>query len=205
VNAVTSFLSAGTQEEVSPRRLKSYGAQATPSGEYSPCAARHDHRGDYDSIFNINVKGVLFTVQRSLPLLSDGASIILTASIAASKGFSSDSVLSATKAAIRFFAPTSTADLKDRRIRVNAVSPGPTETPGFNELSPLAPAMMSTIYSCLRNNPSSPKYEIYSRVWVTMLFRKDRFQWPPHLAVFLPRWKLLGEERTAGEQCLLIH
>ena len=88
----------------------------------------------YDSIFNINVKGVLFTVQKSLPLLSDGASVILTASIAASKGVSSDSVLSATKAAIRSFARTWTADLKDRGIRVNAVSPGPTETPGFNEV-----------------------------------------------------------------------
>ena len=88
----------------------------------------------YDSIFNINVKGVVFAVQKSLPLLSDGASVILTASIAAIKGFSSDSVLSATKAAIRSFARTWTADLKDRRIRVNAVSPGPTETPGFNEV-----------------------------------------------------------------------
>jgi NAD(P)-dependent dehydrogenase (short-subunit alcohol dehydrogenase family) len=88
----------------------------------------------YDSIFNINVKGVLFTVQKALPLLPDGASIILTASIAASKGMPSDSVLSATKAAIRSFARTWTADLRDRRIRVNAVSPGPTETPGFHEL-----------------------------------------------------------------------
>ena len=88
----------------------------------------------YDSIFNINVKGVVFAVQKSLPLLSDGASVILTASIAAIKGFSSDSVLSATKAAIRSFARTWTADLKDRGIRVNAVSPGPTETPGFNEV-----------------------------------------------------------------------
>ena len=88
----------------------------------------------YDSIFNINVKAVLFMVQKALPLLPDGASIILTASIAASKGMPSDSVLSATKAAIRSFARTWTADLRDRRIRVNAVSPGPTETPGFHEL-----------------------------------------------------------------------
>jgi NAD(P)-dependent dehydrogenase (short-subunit alcohol dehydrogenase family) len=88
----------------------------------------------YDSIFNINVKGVLFTVQRALPLLPDGASVILTASVVASKGMPSDSVLSATKAAIRSFARTWTADLRSRRIRVNAVSPGPTETPGLHEL-----------------------------------------------------------------------
>lgn len=88
----------------------------------------------YDSIFNINVKGVLFTVQKALPLLPDGASIILNASIVASKGLSSNSVYSATKAAIRSFARTWTSDLRDRRIRVNAVSPGSTETPGFNEL-----------------------------------------------------------------------
>ena len=88
----------------------------------------------YDTIFNINVKGVLFTVQKALPLLPDGASIILNASIVASKGLSSNSVYSATKAAIRSFARTWTTDLKDRRIRVNAVSPGSTDTPGFNEL-----------------------------------------------------------------------
>jgi NAD(P)-dependent dehydrogenase (short-subunit alcohol dehydrogenase family) len=78
----------------------------------------------YDAIFDINVKGLLFTVQKALPLLPDGASIILNASIVASKGFSSNSVYSATKAAIRSFARTWTTDLKDRRIRVNAVSPG---------------------------------------------------------------------------------
>jgi NAD(P)-dependent dehydrogenase (short-subunit alcohol dehydrogenase family) len=88
----------------------------------------------YDSIFNINVKGLLFTVQKALPLLSDGASVILNASIVASKGFSSNSVYSATKAAVRSFARTWTTDLKDRRIRVNAVSPGSTDTPGLSEL-----------------------------------------------------------------------
>ena len=88
----------------------------------------------YDSIFNINVKGVLFTVQKSLPLLPDGASIILNASIVASKGLSSNSVYSATKAAVRSFARTWTTDLKDRRIRVNAISPGPIDTPGLSEL-----------------------------------------------------------------------
>jgi NAD(P)-dependent dehydrogenase (short-subunit alcohol dehydrogenase family) len=88
----------------------------------------------YDSIFDINVKGLLFTVQKALPLLPDGASIILNASIVASKGFSANSVYSATKAAIRSFARTWTTDLKDRHIRVNAVSPGPIDTPGLNNL-----------------------------------------------------------------------
>jgi len=74
----------------------------------------------YDSIFSINVKGLLFTVQKALPLLPDGASIILNASIVASKGLSSNSVYSATKATVRSFARTWTTDLKDRRIRVNA-------------------------------------------------------------------------------------
>src|SRR5256886_6746268 len=88
----------------------------------------------YDSIFDINVKGVLFTVQKALPLLADGASIILNASIVASKGFAANSVYSASKAAIRSFARTWTMDLKDRRIRVNAMSPGPIDTPGLSDL-----------------------------------------------------------------------
>ncbi len=88
----------------------------------------------YDSIFGINVKGLLFTVQKALPLLPDGASIILNASIVASKGLSANSVYSATKAAVRSFARTWTTDLKDRRIRVNAVSPGPIDTPGLSDL-----------------------------------------------------------------------
>jgi len=88
----------------------------------------------YDSIFDINVKGVLFTVQKALPLLPDGASIILNASVVASKALGANSVYSATKAAVRSFARTWTMDLKDRRIRVNAVSPGPIDTPGLNDL-----------------------------------------------------------------------
>src|SRR5712692_2356959 len=88
----------------------------------------------FDSIFDTNVKGVLFTVQQALPLLPDGASIILNASIVASKGLSSSSIYSASKAAVRSFARTWTTDLKDRRIRVNAVSPGSTDTPGLSEL-----------------------------------------------------------------------
>jgi NAD(P)-dependent dehydrogenase (short-subunit alcohol dehydrogenase family) len=88
----------------------------------------------YDLTFDINVKGLLFTVQKALPLLPDGASIILNASIVASKGLSSNSVYSATKAAVRSFARTWTTDLKSRRIRVNAVSPGSTDTPGLSDL-----------------------------------------------------------------------
>jgi NAD(P)-dependent dehydrogenase (short-subunit alcohol dehydrogenase family) len=86
----------------------------------------------YDSIFNTNVRGLLFTVQKALPLLPDGASIILNASIVASKGLSANSIYSATKAAVRSFARTWTTNLKDRHIRVNAVSPG--SMPGLSDL-----------------------------------------------------------------------
>jgi NAD(P)-dependent dehydrogenase (short-subunit alcohol dehydrogenase family) len=88
----------------------------------------------YDSIFNVNVKGVLFTVQNALPLMPDGGSIILNASVVGSKGLSSNSVYSATKASIRSFARTWTMDLKHRAIRVNAISPGTIDTPGLNNL-----------------------------------------------------------------------
>src|SRR5882757_60206 len=88
----------------------------------------------YDSVFNANVKGLLFTVQKALPLMPDGASIILNASIVASKGLPDWSVYSATKAAVRSFARTWTIDLKARRIRVNAVSPGYTDTPPWHSI-----------------------------------------------------------------------
>jgi len=83
----------------------------------------------FDKIFNINVKGLLFTVQKALPVIRDGGSIILTASIGGSKGFEGCSVYGATKAAIRSFARSWTVDLKHRKIRVNAVSPGVISTP----------------------------------------------------------------------------
>ena len=88
----------------------------------------------FQSIFDINVKGVLFSVQKALPLLPDGASIVLNSSIVGSKGLSMNSVYSASKAALRSFARTWTTDLKGRRIRVNAISPGSIETPGLDEL-----------------------------------------------------------------------
>jgi NAD(P)-dependent dehydrogenase (short-subunit alcohol dehydrogenase family) len=88
----------------------------------------------FDSTFDINVKGVLFTVQKALPLLSDGASIILPGSIVGSKGLPANSVYSATKAAVRSFARTWTTDLKKRGIRVNTISPGSIDTPGLSGL-----------------------------------------------------------------------
>lgn len=87
----------------------------------------------YDKIFNVNVKGLLFTVQKALPIFRDGGSIILNASVAASRGIEAFSVYSATKAAVRSFARTWTTDLKQRKIRVNAISPGPIETPIFGK------------------------------------------------------------------------
>jgi NAD(P)-dependent dehydrogenase (short-subunit alcohol dehydrogenase family) len=89
----------------------------------------------YDQTFNTNVKGVLFTVQKALPLIPDGGSIILNASIVSQKGMAAFSVYSATKAAVRSFARSWTTDLKDRKIRVNAISPGPIDTPILDGLA----------------------------------------------------------------------
>lgn len=83
----------------------------------------------YDKVFNVNVKGLLFTVQKALPMMSEGGTIVLNASIVASKGFAGSNIYSASKAAVRSFARTWASDLKGKGIRVNAISPGPTETP----------------------------------------------------------------------------
>ncbi|HXX97284.1 MAG TPA: glucose 1-dehydrogenase [Candidatus Bathyarchaeia archaeon] len=83
----------------------------------------------FDKIFSVNLKGLLFSVQKALPLFQDGGSIILTASVGGSKGFEGVSAYSATKAAVRSFARSWTVDLKHRKIRVNAVSPGMISTP----------------------------------------------------------------------------
>ena len=98
-------------------------------GEVAPLGAITE--AHFDKTFSVNVKGLLFTVQKALPLFQDGGSIILNASTSASKGFEAISVYSATKAAIRSFARSWTVDLKQRKIRVNAISPGSTDTPGF--------------------------------------------------------------------------
>jgi NAD(P)-dependent dehydrogenase (short-subunit alcohol dehydrogenase family) len=83
----------------------------------------------FDRLFGINVKGTLFTVQKALPLMNDGGSIILNGSVASVKGTAAFGVYGATKAALRSFVRTWTSDLKDRHIRSNVISPGPTDTP----------------------------------------------------------------------------
>jgi NAD(P)-dependent dehydrogenase (short-subunit alcohol dehydrogenase family) len=104
------------------------GGELAPLGEIS-----EEH---FDRTFGINVKGVLFTVQKALPLLSDGASVILTGSTTSIKGGQAFSVYSASKAAVRNFARSWVLDLKERRIRVNVLSPGPIRTPGLLGLVP---------------------------------------------------------------------
>ena len=88
----------------------------------------------FDGMFNLNVRGLFFTVQKALPLMSAGGSIILNASVAGSSGTAGGSVYCATKAAVRSFARTWSMDLKGRNIRVNAVSPGMIPTPGYDLL-----------------------------------------------------------------------
>jgi NAD(P)-dependent dehydrogenase (short-subunit alcohol dehydrogenase family) len=98
-------------------------------GTFAPLGAISEEH--FDQTFGANVRGTLFTVQKALPLLSDGGSIILTGSTAGSEGIAAFGVYAATKAAIRSFARTWATDLKERKIRVNVISPGPIETPGL--------------------------------------------------------------------------
>ena len=104
----------------------------------------------YDLHMDINVKGLFFTVQKALPLLPDGASVILNASIAKEKGFPGLSVYTATKAAVRSFARTWTSELQGRRIRVNSISPGPIET-AFYEKMDLAPDAVGEFASSVKS------------------------------------------------------
>ena len=114
-------------------------AESAPLGEIT--------EAHFDRQFDINVKGAVFTVQKALPLLSAGASIILTSSIVGSKGYPGRSVYSATKAALRSFARTWTSDLKQRKIRVNVVSPGPIDTPGLQGLTGIDSAGLARQFS----------------------------------------------------------
>ncbi len=101
-------------------------------GEFAPLGSITEEH--YERTFDTNVKGVVFTVQKALPLIKDGGSIVLTASTTSVSGTPALSVYSASKAAVRNFARNWILDLKDRHIRVNAISPGVTETAGLNEL-----------------------------------------------------------------------
>ena len=102
-------------------------------GEFAPLGAITE--AHFDKTFGINVKGTLFTVQKALPLMPDGAAIVMNASITSIKGTPAFGVYAASKAALRSFARTWAVDLKDRKIRVNVVSPGTVITPGYkNEL-----------------------------------------------------------------------
>jgi NAD(P)-dependent dehydrogenase (short-subunit alcohol dehydrogenase family) len=103
------------------------GGSMLPLGEIT--------EAQYDETFGRNVKGVIFTVQKALPLLVDGASVILTGSNVSIKGTPAFSVYSASKAAVRNFARSWTMDLKSRGIRVNVISPGPIKTPGLVDLA----------------------------------------------------------------------
>jgi NAD(P)-dependent dehydrogenase (short-subunit alcohol dehydrogenase family) len=109
-------------------------------GEFAPLGSITEEF--FDKLFNTNVKGALFTVQKALPLLNDGSSIILTGSVGSVKGTPAFWVYGATKAAIRNFVRAWTLELKDRRIRSNVLSPGPTITPLVDQQPPDAIARM---------------------------------------------------------------
>ena len=102
------------------------------AAEFAPFG--HVDEAHFDRMFDGNVKGLLFTVQKALSLIPDGGSVILMSSVVGSKGLPANTVYAATKAAIRSFARTWTTDLKERKIRVNAVSPGPIDTEGLRDL-----------------------------------------------------------------------
>jgi NAD(P)-dependent dehydrogenase (short-subunit alcohol dehydrogenase family) len=124
------------------RALRNQVQQITPQldivfinagiGKFAPIEAVTEEH--YDEQFNINVKGAYFTIQELLPLVNDGGSIILNTSVNAHMGMANSSVYSATKAALLTLARTLSAELLPRRIRVNAISPGPVTTPIFDKL-----------------------------------------------------------------------
>jgi len=120
-------------------------------GEFAPLGQiTEDH---FDKQFNVNVKGLLFTVQKALPLLQEGGSIVLNASIVSIKGNPALSVYSATKAAVRSFARTWSVDLKERKIRVNAISPGVVPTPGYKTLGMTQEQVDQFVQSSIGNIP----------------------------------------------------
>ena len=122
-------------------------------GEFSPLGQITE--AHFDKAFGINVKGLLFTVQKALPLMGEGGSIVLNASIVSIKGTPAFSVYSATKAAVRSFARTWSVDLKDRKIRVNVVSPGVVVTPAYKtELKMTDEQIQAFVAGTAINTPS---------------------------------------------------
>lgn len=107
----------------------------------------------YDEIFNVNVKGLYFNVQSALPIMNDGGSIILTTSAVSSKGFAGTTVYSATKAAVRNLARTLSAELLPRKIRVNAIAPGPIVTPIYDKLTLPKEAIEGMSHQFAESNP----------------------------------------------------
>ena len=125
-------------------------------GEFVPFGkASAEH---FDKLFNINVKGAFFTVQKGLALLNDGGSIILTGSVASVKGTPAFGVYAASKAAIRSFVRTWTTDLKDRHIRSNVVSPGPIKTPlTIRQSADVIARIVSTVPMCRMGDANRQK------------------------------------------------
>ena len=108
----------------------------------------------FDTTFNTNVKGVVFTVQKALPLLSEGASVVLNASTTSVKGTAAFSIYSASKAAVRNLARSWILDLKGRHIRINVISPGVVPTPGYDGLGLTKEQIQGFIDFQLNNIPS---------------------------------------------------
>lgn len=121
-------------------------------GEFAPLGQITEDQ--FDRQFSVNVKGLLFTVQKALPLSQTGASIALNASIVSIKGNPATSVYSATKAAVRSFARIWAVDLKDRKMRVNAISPGVIPTPGYNALGLTQDQIDQFVQGMISNAPS---------------------------------------------------
>lgn len=146
--AVTATGSRGVQSDVSkPEELDRLAAEIAEHGAGLDVVFANAGGGDFATLaevtaqhyrdnFDRNVAGTVFTVQKTLPLLNEGASIILAGSTAASEGIPSFGLYAASKAAIRSLGRTWAAELADRRIRVNTIVPGPIETPGLTGLAP---------------------------------------------------------------------
>ena len=145
------------------------------TGEFAPLEQISEEH--FDKQFNVNVKGLLFTVQKALPLLQPGGSIVLNASIVATKGNPAFSVYSATKAAVRSFARTWCVDLKDRKIRVNAISPGVVPTPGYNTSLGMTQEQVDQFVQKL--NPRTYPWAVPAR---PMRSRRPSRFWPPMTA-----------------------